>query len=57
MRAWEEGLDFPALVRADAELAGLVDLDAVFDLDVYTRNLDVVFERLRALVTREAAHA
>ena len=57
MRAWEEGLDFPALVRADAELAARVDLDAVFDLDVYTRNLDVVFERLRALVAREAAHA
>jgi adenylosuccinate lyase len=57
MRAWEEGLDFPALVRADAELAERVDLEAVFDLDVYTRNLDVVFERLRALVVPEAAHA
>ena len=58
MRAWEEGLDFPGLVRADPELAGRVELAAVFDLGVYTRHVDVVFERLRALVTREApAHA
>src|SRR5688572_23567884 len=38
MRAWEEGLDFPALVRADRELAGRVDLDAVFDPGAYTRH-------------------
>ena len=49
MRAWDEGLDFPQLVRADSELAGRVDLDAVFDLGAYTRNVGVVFERLRAL--------
>jgi adenylosuccinate lyase len=49
MRAWDEGLDFPELVRADAEIAGRVDLDAVFDLGAYTRHVDVVFERLRAL--------
>ena len=58
MRAWEEGLDFPTLVRGDRELASRLDLDAVFDLDVYTRHVDVVFERLRALAPREApAHA
>jgi adenylosuccinate lyase len=55
MRAWEEGLDFPGLVRADSDLAGRVELDSVFDLGVYTRHVDVVFERLRALVSREAA--
>ena len=49
MRAWDEGLDFPELVRADSELAGRVDLEAVFDLGAYTRNVGVVFERLRAL--------
>ena len=38
MRAWDEGLDFPELVRADAEIAGAVELDAVFDLGAYTRN-------------------
>jgi adenylosuccinate lyase len=56
MRAWDEGLDFPELVRADAEIAGRVDLDAVFDLGAYTRHVDVVFERLRAL-SLEQIHA
>ena len=56
MRAWDEGLDFPELVRADAEIAGRVELDAVFDLGAYTRHVDVVFERLRAL-SREQVHA
>jgi adenylosuccinate lyase len=49
MRAWDEALDFPELVRGDGELAGRVDLDAVFDLGAYTRHVGVVFERLRAL--------
>jgi adenylosuccinate lyase len=56
MRAWDEGLDFPELVRGDAELASRVDLDAVFDLTAYTRHVDVVFERLAAL-RREHVHA
>jgi adenylosuccinate lyase len=56
MRAWDEGLDFPELVRIDAEIAGRVDLDAVFDLGAYTRHVDVVFDRLRAL-SREQIHA
>ncbi len=56
MRAWDEGLDFPELVRVDAELASRVDLDAVFDLTAYTRHVDVVFERLAAL-RREHVHA
>jgi adenylosuccinate lyase len=56
MRAWDEGLDFPELVRADAEIAGRVDLDAVLDLGAYTRHVDVVFDRLRAL-SREQVHA
>ena len=56
MRAWDEGLDFPELVRADAEIAGAVDLDAVFDLGAYTRNTGVVFDRLSAL-REEHVHA
>jgi adenylosuccinate lyase len=56
MRAWDEGLDFPELVRADAEVAKRVDLAAVFDLAAYTQHVDVVFERLRAL-RKEHAHA
>ena len=56
MRAWDEGLDFPELVRADAEIAGRLDLDAVFELGAYTRHVEVVFERLRSL-SREHVHA
>jgi adenylosuccinate lyase len=56
MRAWDEGLDFPELARADGEIAARVDLDAVFDPAAYTRHVDVVFDRLRAL-RREHAHA
>jgi adenylosuccinate lyase len=53
MRAWEEETDFTALVRADRELAGRVDLDAVFDLDATVRHVDTVFDRLHALVQKE----
>jgi adenylosuccinate lyase len=57
-RAWDEVLDFCALVRADPAVAGRVDLDAVFDLGVYARHVDVVFERLHELVASrgEAVH-
>jgi adenylosuccinate lyase len=54
MRAWDEELDFEALVRADDELASRVDLDRVFALDAYTAHVETVFERLRAL---RATHA
>jgi adenylosuccinate lyase len=56
MRAWDEGLDFPELVRADNEIAGRVDLDSVFDDSAFTQHVDVVFDRLRAL-RAEHAHA
>jgi adenylosuccinate lyase len=49
MRAWDEGLDFQALVRADDDIAERVDLDDVFALDPYVAHVDTVFERLRAL--------
>ena len=49
MRAWEEGLDLRDLVRADADLAGRIDLDRTFALDAYTAHVDTVFERLRSL--------
>jgi adenylosuccinate lyase len=56
MRSWEEEQDFAELVRADAEITAALDssaLDEVFDLSYYTRHVDVVFERLRALTRRE----
>jgi adenylosuccinate lyase len=59
MRAWDEQVDFRRLVEADADVAARVDLDAVFDPAAFVLHADVVFERLRALVTmrREGAHA
>ena len=52
-------VDFRELVEADPEIAGRVDLDAVFDPGAFTAHVDVVFERLRALVAtrREGARA
>ena len=55
MRAWEEEQDFRDLVRADSEITGRVDLDAVFDPSAYTKHVDVVFDRLQTLV-KEPAH-
>ena len=49
MRAWDEGLEFRPLVAADAEISARVDLEAVFQLDHFTRHADTVFARLRAL--------
>jgi adenylosuccinate lyase len=53
MRAWEEETDFAGLVRSDPEIAGRVDLEAVFDLDATVRHVDTVFDRLHALVQKE----
>ncbi|HXR11943.1 MAG TPA: adenylosuccinate lyase [Gaiellaceae bacterium] len=53
MRAWDEELDFRELVRADEEIAQRIDVDAVFDLDAYTRHVDTVFARLHALTGKE----
>jgi adenylosuccinate lyase len=53
LRAWDEERDFRELVRADAEISGRVDLEAVFSLEPYTRHVDTVFERLHALVGKE----
>jgi len=53
MRAWDEELDFRELTRADDEIASRVDLDAVFDLDAYTRHVDTVFARLHSIAAKE----
>ena len=45
-----------ALVRADPEVTRHLEaaaLDSVFDLESYTRHVDVVFERLHALARKE----
>jgi adenylosuccinate lyase len=59
MRAWDEERDFPALVRADPEIASRLDpaaLDAVFDLRATVRHADAVLDRLRALADRTEIH-
>ena len=53
MRAWEEETDFAELVRSDSEIAGRVDLQAVFDLEATVRHVDTVFDRLHALAQKE----
>ena len=51
---WDEGLDFRSLVRGDPEISARVNLGEVFDLGVYTRHVDVVFERRPAPVPEGA---
>jgi adenylosuccinate lyase len=56
MRAWEEERDFTELAREDKEIAKHLDagaLDTVFDLDSYTRHVDVIFDRLQTLTRKE----
>ncbi len=58
MRAWDEGLDFRGLARADTQIAGRVDVTETFDLAAFTVHTDVVFTRLEALVAeREEVRA
>jgi adenylosuccinate lyase len=57
LRAWDEGLDFRALVEADPRLTGRIDADAVFDLGAFTAHAATIFDRLHMLTRdQEAAH-
>src|SRR5215212_6131680 len=56
MRAWDQEQDFGALVEADPEITRVLSPDALadaFDLRAYTRHVDAVFQRLRALSRKE----
>jgi adenylosuccinate lyase len=56
MTAWDEERDFRELVAADHEIATRLDasaLDGVFDLEATVEHVDVVFDRLHALVRKE----
>src|SRR5215204_5972291 len=56
MRAWDEEQDFRSLVEADADITSVLSPDALadaFDLRAYTRHVDAVFQRLRALSRKE----
>ena len=49
MKCWDEGADFRELVSADKEIAAHLtreQIDAVFSLDRYLKNVDEVFTRV-----------
>jgi adenylosuccinate lyase len=61
-RAWDEGIEFRALLEADPEInLAPAELDEAFDVRALLRHVDVIFERLAALPTptpkEEAVHA
>jgi adenylosuccinate lyase len=62
LRAWDEGIDFRALLESDPEIdLSATDLDEAFDVRALLRHVDVIFERLATLSTstpkEEAVHA
>lgn len=48
MQSWNERLDFKQLVRSDNEIMQYInedELEQVFDLSIYTQNVDYIFKR------------
>jgi adenylosuccinate lyase len=49
MRVWDEGEDFLTLVKADTDITARLsadEIERVFSLDHYLRNVDAIFERV-----------
>jgi len=49
MRAWKENIDFKEILLKDKEVLGYLsrrDLDRIFDLDYYLRNVNKIFARV-----------
>ena len=49
MKAWTEGLDYQTLLKADAKVMGLLnveELESCFTLDYYFKNVDFIFGRV-----------
>jgi adenylosuccinate lyase len=49
MKVWDEGKDFHSLVSADKDVSAHISkaqIDAVFSLDTYLRNVDQIFARV-----------
>jgi len=49
MKAWKGNRSFPALLKADKEVTGALnvkELEALFDYQYYTRHVDEIFQRL-----------
>jgi adenylosuccinate lyase len=58
MESWDEERDFRALVGADPEISARLDpaaIATVFDLQATVFHVSAVFERLRSIVSHEAA--
>ncbi len=49
MRAWDEERPYLEILKENPRVTETISLDAVFDEGTFTRNLDVVFERLDAV--------
>jgi adenylosuccinate lyase len=49
MKVWDEKKDFRELLGSDADISGqlsVAEIDKVFNLDTYLRNIDTIFERV-----------
>ena len=49
MKVWDEEKDFQTLVKADADIRAhlsVAEIERVFSLDTYLRNVDAIFERV-----------
>ncbi len=49
MKVWDEGTDFHSLISADKDVTAHISkaqIDAVFSLDTYLRNIDQIFARV-----------
>lgn len=49
MRAWDEERPYLEIVKENQRVTDAVNLDEIFDETRFTRNLDIVFERLSAV--------
>ena len=59
MKVWDEGKDFRALVAADEEISARLsagEIDRVFSVDTYLRNVETIFERVFAQDSMRAGH-
>ena len=49
MRVWDEDRDFQTLVKSDEDIKSHLaanEIDRIFSLDHYLRNVDSIFERV-----------
>ena len=59
MRAWKGNKEFSRLLKADPEVTAVLsaeELESLFDLEYYLRNVDEVFERVGLTATQWKTH-